>query len=152
MSKIIEISVDCGNWGKIKAIRPIPIGDNPYGVLSVFLGTYIEEYFNIIENNLLVDALNGNYIPFIRSLGAHPHLISKRITDDFLCDGYTSKSCKIRTKNCKPGVKAPVCYHLSRFDENISCSVFNSIRDGVYILIVMNETSGKKLIGVRSAT
>lgn len=143
MSKYIEININCEKWGVYKLVRPVPEKENPYGSLLKYYDTYIWEMVSIIDSPVLENAINGIYMPLIRSLKASPRFMCRKMTNDFFCDYYKDKSCSLRNNSCKPCLKTPVCYYHSGYDD-IS-DIVDFIRNDSYMVVILNETNDKKL-------
>lgn len=131
-----EFTIDCGLWGPIKFIRPIP-NSSPWGCFLPVVGTKLQDYFTEVGSDILDRALRKDFIPLMNILKAHPHLISKRVSNHFLCSMNIDKSCPLRNKNCKMWEKAPVCFHMRNFDEGLVEIMTSSIREGVYLIVVL---------------
>lgn len=136
MSSFVKFSVNAGGWGIISFLKAVPQDGDPWGVLRKYKGTFIENYINIVSDRILEDALRGIFMPLVRGLGPHPHLISKKIPNSFFCMMHTDKSCGARNKNCVPGQKTPVCYTMSfDIDDYLTSDIVPAIREGSYILV-----------------
>lgn len=140
MSKHKEFQINCLEWGCVRFIRTIPRGGDPWGSFRCFVGTPFEDYFTVVDSEMLGNAIRGHHMPLINALKPNSELISKKIPDDFLCDSYKNRSCPIRDKKkCKPGPKTPLCYVLSGFDPESLDVVVSSVRDGAHLLVVTGE-------------
>lgn len=140
MEGVVRFSIDGGSWGQIKILRPHPIGDDPWGVISPLQHTSWGKLIPSIPGDVFSHALHGYCRPFFDQIGPNPESLARILVreaeDDARCRLAQAKACMAITPYCKPGKKLPPCYEAPGEHSELASMVTLAWIEGRYVVVV----------------
>lgn len=135
----VEFTLTCQEWSPIKILRPVPTGDDPWGILAPLRETPWGENLPVVSGEVMSDAQYGHVMPLVRLLGLPPDQQLKRIPVTFrMC--LSSKQCiSYRQQDCHPCAKLPDCYtppSIPHAAQEAAVLVAMAWRENRYVIIV----------------
>ena len=135
----VEFILTCQEWGPIKILRPVPSGEDPWGILAPLRDTPWGEHLPVINGEVMTDAQYGHVMPLIRLLGLPPDQQLKHVPPAFrVC--VSAKQCiSFRPQDCHPCKKLPDCYippGVPQEAQEAVVLVALAWREGRYVLVV----------------
>lgn len=122
---------------------PIPLPGEPWGVLACIKDTIWARSIPTVSKTGLDHALHG-YVTqeFIREMGTAPFMQGRKIPDALAyCRDHQSRTCAMRTIDCRPGRPVPACYRVP-VDDDVSQYLTVIVRawaDGRHVFVVDEE-------------
>lgn len=98
------------NWGDIKILRPLPKGEDPWGVLASLKDTAFESLIPVVSGEDMSQALYGRADPLVRTLGREPAACLRLIPQQHRICSEIKKCIMADPKVCHPTKKVPACY------------------------------------------
>ena len=141
MKGVYSHKIPSDDWGDILILRPVPRNGDFWGVLAPLRDTEWASYIPVISGEDYSHALHGFVTPLVRSIGPHPHGLSKKVPQSMgYCGRYLDKTCILADKLiCKPGPKTPDCYEGNHKDLTTAACialVVRSWKEGRYVIVV----------------
>lgn len=107
--KVQEYTLTAPGFPPFKILRPLPLGEEPWGVLASLRGTPWGDLLSVINGEVLSHALHGHIAPLAQSIG-RPPAASLRLVPDRYRTCSQHKSCLLASPHCHPCKKLPACY------------------------------------------
>lgn len=127
--------------GCVNVLYPIPLPQNPWGVLSPLQETPWAEEIPTITKEAVDHALHGYLRPFLQQIGSDPLQRSRRLArtlkpEHLWClDGQT-RMCDHPGPDCRLGTeKVPACY-VAPFDLPQATAVAKAWAENRYVFVV----------------
>ena len=138
MDGLLKQTVATSEIGDVLVLRPIPKGDDPWGVLAALKDTPWESYIQVIPGDAFSHALHGYTLPFVRMLGPGPRALEKKLPIEVgRCADFNG--CLIAdARHCHPCPDLPDCYEapLEGATGRIASQVALAWREGRYVLVI----------------
>jgi hypothetical protein len=142
LERIQRFNLSGKGWEDVPVLRPIPNGNDPWGVLAPLKGTDFEGLLPVVSGEVWSHALHGHLAPLMRQIGRPPDALFRFIPQSFLkC--AESKTCGTHDlKICLPGPKTPNCWIPFGVDAGVAPAIIEIVlawRDGRHVVIVAGE-------------
>jgi len=136
--KFQEYTVSAPGFPPLKILRPIPLGEEPWGVLAPLRGTPWGDLLSVINGEVLSHALHGHVAPLMQSIGRPPQASLKLVPDRYrTCSQH--KDCLLASSHCHPCKKLPACYlppHLEGEEIAAAATVALAWAEDRYVIVV----------------
>ena len=132
--KTARYVIDGRDWGPLPVLRPLPIGDDPWGCLAPLKGTPLGDMIPVVSGFTLSEALHGNPYPLVKVIGPTPR-DQLRLVPKGARECGERKACALwDPKKCFPRPKLPECY-VSPLGEAATEVILTWV-ENCYVLIV----------------
>lgn len=143
--KLLEFTISSGkkDWGTQLILRPMPIGQEPWGILAPLKATGMRKLIPEVSGEVYSHALHGHVAPLMQQIGPDPASLLRRAHKLFP-ECSERKSCIAWTDKCHPGPKLPDCFNpIEGLDDSEQkqalITVLTAWRDNRYVVIVVGE-------------
>jgi len=123
-----------------KIARPVPINDDPWGILSPIKDTPWGKLIPVVDGESFSHAVHGYPLILMRVIGPPPYALMKKIPSNYrVCQQY-EKCIIFDSKICHPCPKVPECYQPPNVEHpELIALVSKAWKEGRYVIIVIGE-------------
>jgi len=137
--RYVEFTLSDEVWGDIKILRPIPLPDEPWGILAPLKSTLWKDLIPVVSGEVFSHATHGHLTPLVRVIGPPPEALLRLIPKKYrVCASF--RGCLAADKKvCHPCLEVPECYMapgLSDDDAMLASLVILAWKEGRYVVIV----------------
>ena len=139
MDSLLEFTLSTTDWGEVKILRPLPIGDDIWGNLAILKGTPWGDQFPIVSGEVFSHATHGHATPLMRVIGPPPMALMKKIPSKFRVCAQIHSCIMADPKVCFPCPEVPDCFTPPGMDSETHQAVqrvLEAWKEGRYVVIV----------------
>lgn len=137
--KVVEFTLTSQDWGPLKILRPVPAGEDLWGVLASIRGTPWGDHLPLVPGEVMSDALYGHVMPLVRSLGLPPDQQLHRVPQAYRVCSSAKQCISFKEAACQPCAKLPDCYcppGIPSEAQEAAVMVAMAWRESRYVVIV----------------
>ena len=139
MKKLVRYRLTGDGWGDIIVHRPIPRGEDRWGILAPIRGTSWEPLIYEVTGEAFSHALHGWLKPLVNELGPPPLRIGHRIPREESVCAMLDECVIANREMCHASGPPPDCYYPPVEDPALNKAMEEVVvawREGSYVIVV----------------